>query len=37
MTWQLKVVRGAFVLAMFAGLALAAGAGWLDELLGWLW
>jgi hypothetical protein len=33
MTWKFKVQRGAFVLAIVAGLAMAAGADW----MGWGW
>jgi hypothetical protein len=31
MTWRLKVLRVAFVLAVIAGLALAVGADWFDS------
>ena len=37
MTWQVKVVRVALALGVVATLAVAAGAGWVDEFFWWLW
>jgi hypothetical protein len=32
MTWKYKVQRGAFVVAIVAGLALASGANWISTV-----
>lgn len=37
MTWRYKVQGVAFASLVLGGLALAAGAAWIDNLLGLLW
>ena len=36
MTWQLKVQRVAFALAVVGALAMASGANWVELLVRWL-
>jgi hypothetical protein len=37
MTWGIKFQRVAFAMAFVAALALASGAGWVEDIIGWLW
>jgi hypothetical protein len=36
MTWQFKVQRVAFAMAVVGALAMASGAGWFEDLFSWL-